>query len=266
MKKFFLFFPLFLLSLESQPWFGDVYQFHLLSRYSYSRFNQFQNGRPQLEDTFQANVLYLGLDFSPTPVWSVDTDLQVADTSAMSFNFRSFAVQGRYLWYDDIVGDPVSFATGASMRITGTHALRDISCPSHGNVDFELNFSLGKEFEASNQTLLRTWAYGAIGHANRGAPWVRGILAFEANVDDQHKWAIYAEAVNGYGRHSHVDLNHFYGYARIREKAVDFGVRYGKRLDVWGTLRFEYIRRVLAKSSPEDVNTFRVSYLLPFSF
>ncbi|HSX14073.1 MAG TPA: hypothetical protein VLE96_06625 [Chlamydiales bacterium] len=258
--------PLALFSVEVQPWFGDVYQFHFLGSYAYSRFHSFSHGSPQLTEPFNAHLVYLGLDFSPSPVWSIDGDMQLADTSASSFYFRSIAFQARYLWLDDIIGDPISLATGGSIRATTSEGLRDISCPSHGNVDFELNLAFGKEFEASNCWLFRTWFYAAIGHANRGSPWVRGIISLETNIDDRHKWALFAEGINGYGRHVHVDIEHFYGYARIREKAVDLGIRYGYRLDVWGTIRLEYFHRVLAKSAPKDVNTFIVSYLLPFSF
>ena len=68
-------------------------------------------------------------------------------TSKETFNFRSAAWQARYLWLDDIVGDPISFATGASVRVTSTTSLKDVSCPYHGNVDFEVNFALGKEWD-----------------------------------------------------------------------------------------------------------------------
>lgn len=268
MKKFswLLLLPFSLFSLEVQPWFGDVYEFHFLGSYAYSQFDQVQNSRPRYHELFQAHLAYLGLDFSPSPVWSLDMDLQVADTTKQPFNFRSGAVQARYLWTDDIIGDPVSFATGASIRATPSHALKDVSCPSFAHVDFELNFSLGKEFDASSSWRWRTWAFGAVGHGNRGSPWVRAIVSFETNINDQHKFAFYAQGINGYGRHLHIDVDDFYGYAKIREKAIDLGVRYGVRLSVYGTLRFEYVGRVLAKSAPKNVNTFIVSYLLPFCF
>lgn len=251
-------------ALEVQPWFGDVLEFHFLGSYAYSWFHSVQNSRPHFHQFFQSNVVYGGLDFSPTPVWSIDGDLQFADTSAMSFNFRSAALQARYLWLDDIVGDPISLTTGASVRLTNTRSLKDVSCPSHGNVDFEVNFSLGKELDVSDTWRYRLWAFGAIGHANRGSPWVRAIAAFEMNIADLHKWAIYASGINGYGRHIHIDVDHFFGYARIREKAIDLGVRYGYRMGVWGTLRVDYLYRVLAKSAPQNVNTVMIGWLLPF--
>jgi hypothetical protein len=254
------------MALEVQPWFGDVYEFHLLSSYAYSRFSSFENAVPPLHSPFQSHLAYFGLDFSPSPVWSIDGDIQFADTTQMSFNFRTLAIQARYLWLDDIIGDPISLSTGANVRVTPSHALHDISCPSHGNADFELNFSLGKEFEAADSWLIRAWMFGAIGHANQGAPWVRAMAALETNIDDRHKLALFADGINGYGRHTHVDIDHFFGYGRVREKAIDLGLRYGYRTGVWGTLRVEYIRRVLAKSAPQRVNTFILSYLLPFSF
>lgn len=258
--------PIWAISLEVQPWFGDVYEFHFLGAYSYSWFNQVQNSRPPYNNLFQAHELYFGLDFSPSPVWSIDGDIQFADTTAQSFNFRSIALQTRYLWMDDIVGDPVSFATGANVRATASHALKDVSNYSFANGDFEVNFSMGKEFDANDSWRWRLWSFGGVGHGNRGSPWVRAILALETNINDQHKCALYAQGLNGYGRHTHVDVNDFFGYAKVRIKTIDLGIRYGCTLSVWGTLRVEYVRRVLAKSAPKNVNTFIISYLLPFCF
>lgn len=258
--------PIAAMALEVQPWFGDVYEFHLLSSYAYGRFNRVQGGFPQLTSTFQTNVWYEGLDFSPSPEWSIDADIQFAATTQMNFNFRTAALQARYLWLDDIIGDKVSLATGFSGRVTSTNALHDVSCPSHANADFELNVAMGKEFEAADWWLWRLWAYAALGHGNRGSPWVRAIGSIETNLFDHHKLALYADAMNSYGRHTHVDIDHFDGYAKIRNKSIDLGLRYGYRMGVWGTIRFEYTRRVLAKACPAQVNNWIFSYLLPFSF
>ena len=255
----------FAFGIELQPWFGDVYEFHFLGSYAYSWFHSVQGSRPLFDRFFQSNVMYTSLDFSPSPVWSIDMDLQFADTTKMSVNFRTAAIQMRYLWLDDIVGDPISLATGASIRVTGTTSLKDVSCSSHGNVDFEGNFSLGKEFDSADSWRLRTWVFGAVGQANRGALWVRATAAIETNVNDLHKWGFFVDGINGYGRHAHIHVDHFFGYAKVREKAIDLRLRYGYRTGVWGTLRFEYMRRVLAKAAPQRVNTFVLSYLLPFS-
>lgn len=267
MKKWlFALFPLLAPSaLEVQPWFGDCLEFHFLGSYNYSFFDKVQNGTPQLTSTFQSNVITAGLDFSPTPEWSVDGDIQAADTTQENFNFRSLAVQARYLWLDDIIGDKISLTTGGNVRFTNSASLHDVSCPYHSNCDFELNFSLGKEFDVSDAFAWRMWGFGTVGHGIKGSPWVRAILAVETNYNDKHKLAFFAEGSNGYGGHRRVFIDDFDGYAKIRQKSIDLSVRYGYRIGVWGTLRFEYGRRVLAKSCPQNVNSFMFSYMLPFS-
>lgn len=268
MRRLLLFLlPLFSLSaLEVQPWFGDCLEFHFLGSYAYSYFDRVEKAKPQLDRTFQSHVASIGLDFSPTPEWSVDSEMQLAETSKQKFNFRTIAFQARYLWLDDIIGDSVSLATGASARFTNTDSLRDVSCPFHANFDFELNFSIGREFDMSDCWAWRIWGFGSVGHANKGSPWVRAILALETNYDNQHKFGVFADGSNGYGRHTTINIDAFNGYAKIRQKSIDLGARYGYTLGVYGTLRFVYVRRVLAKSCPSQVNFFIFSYLLPFSF
>jgi hypothetical protein len=258
--------PFFAMALEMQPWFGEVYEFYLLSSYSYSRFSKVQDGVPQLKSPFNVNLLYFDLDFPLSPEWSVDADVQFADTTQQSFNFRTAALQGRYLWLDDIIGDKVSLSTGGNVRFTPTYALHDISCPSRTNVDFELNFSIGKELEVKECILFRVWGFGAVGQGIFGAPWVRATVALETNIDDKHKFALYGMGDNGYGRHSRVLTNDFHGYGKIRTKSIDVGLRYGYQVGVWGTVRIEYARRFLSKAAPAHVNSWIISYLLPFSF
>jgi hypothetical protein len=252
-------------ALEMQPWFGDLYQFHGLARYCYSWFDHVENSSPSFRSPFHSHELLLGLDMAPSPVWSLDLDLRFADSTGFGPQFRSGAFQVRYLWMDDIIGDPVTLVTGLSARGTPTRSLKDVSCMSHAPLDCEWHWALGKEIDFSDAYRWRLWVFGAVGHGNRGSPWVRGVLALEGNFYDQHKWAVMAEGVNGYGRHIHIDTDRFFGYGKIRQKAIDIGARYGCRTGVWGTLRLEYWYRVLAKSTPEKNHAVCFSYLIPFS-
>lgn len=258
--------PICLNALEVQPWFGDVYECHFLGSYSYSRFRKVQGALPQLTSPFNVNIIYGDFECTFTRNWSFDADIELADTTKQTFGVRSGAIQLRHLFLDDIIGDPISMAFGGSARVTTKKALRDISCPSHGNVDFELNLSVGREFDSGDEWRFRLWGFGALGIANRGSPWLRGIIGGEGNYCDHHKWGVYLIGSHGYGRKRTLDPNHFYGYGRIRQKSIDIGFRYGYGMGCFGTLRFEYIRRVSAKVYPQQVNTVVVSYLLPFSF
>lgn len=269
MKKgsFFLLviFPIFAFVIEHQPWFGNVYEFNFLSKYAYSYFSSVDSAKQSLGKTSNDQLVYLGLELPLSPVWSLDGDIEFTDTPRQSFSLRSLAVQARYLIYDDIIGDKISFAVGGNIRYTSSRSLKDISCPYYANCDFEGNLAVGKEFEGE---LIKTrlWGQGIVGKGNRGSPWIAAIAAFEGNVDQKHKWAFFLTGLHCYGRRTIIDIEHFYGYGKIREKNVEIGGRYGRRFGVWGTLSFEYKRRIYARRCPKEVNTFVLSYLLPFSF
>ncbi|MGD2168948.1 MAG: hypothetical protein PVI40_01740 [Chlamydiota bacterium] len=263
---FLLLIHLSLSGLERQPWFGDVFEFHFLSGYTYSRFRKVEGAIDQLTRASNDHLLFADLELSPSPHLSIDSEIEFTDTPRQSFSFRSYALQGRYLWLDDIVGDPITLATGLNGRFTSSRSLKDVSSPYHGNVDFEANVAIGKEFDQGGYWRFRIWGMGVIGLANKGSPWFEGLLAIEGNYDDDHKWGLFLDGGHGYGRKTQIDISNFYGYGRVRYKYIDITGRYGVRLGVWGTLRFEYTRRLLAKLYPEKVNFFTVSYLLPFSF
>lgn len=269
MKKLAFIFSIFICSLQAlevEPWLGEIYEFHFLSSYSYSFYSSVEGSTAPLKGTSKDHLLYFDLEFPFSPDWACDADLQFVDTPRQSFSYRAAALQLRYLWLDDIVGDPVSLTTGFNLRYTSSRSLHDVSCPYHANVDFQANFSIGKEFDQFEFWRLRIWGYGNLGIANRGSPWMSAILGLEGNFDERHKWGIYADGRHGFGRRTWINISDFNGYAKIRYKAIDIAFQYGYRFGVYGTLKAAYSRRLLAKRYPQRMNTFLISYLLPFSF
>lgn len=261
-----LFTSSFICALEKAPWFGDVYEFHFFSKYTYSYYNKVNNAITPLKSTSNDHLLHFDLSFSPSLQWSIDSDLEFAASPRQNFGFSSVAFQARYLLKDDIIGDPVSFCFGGNFRVVSPESLRDVSILYHANVDFEFNVALGKEFSKSDYWRFRLWAFCSGGMANRGSPWLRQEFAIEGNVLEKKKWALFLKAMEGYGREEEINIYDFYGYGPVRQRNIDIGARYGIRLNVWGTLSFEYKRRILAEVCPENVNFFSISYLLPFCF
>lgn len=258
-------FPSFASGLEKQPWFSDVYEFHLLTSYTYSDYHKIN--RETIPNTGSKDHDFdFSIETSPAPQWSVDGEVSFVDTSRQSFSFRSLALQGRYLWLDDVIGDPLSLATGVSARFTSRRSLRDVSCPYHGSGEFLLHVAFGKEFDPNRYFRYRFWGYGSLGFATSGSPWFSGTASFEGKYFDEHTGALFLEGGHGYGKRTQVDPNDFFGYGRIRYKFLDVGARYGYKIGVMGTFRFEYVRRLLAGAYPEGVNFFTFAYLLPFSF
>ncbi len=248
-----------------QPWFGNVYEFHLLSQYSFSRARQIDGLTSNLKSPYHVNLFYFDLDFTPNPEWTFDLDVQFAETTQREFNFRSFAAQGRYLWFDDLIGDPFSFSTGLSVRATPSYFLKDVSCPHHGLVDFEISASIGKEFELQSFWLWRLWAFGGMGQSNAGSPWVKAIVGLETNLYEKHKFALFLETNNGFGKYSNFSFNNFQGYGKTRYKFLDATFRYGYRIGPWGTIRVQIDQRIRSRACPK-FHSFSISYLLPFSF
>ncbi|HUD01810.1 MAG TPA: hypothetical protein VMR37_05750 [Rhabdochlamydiaceae bacterium] len=265
LSKLLLLLPLSLFSLEIEPWFCNVWEFTFTPSYNYGRFNSVQNGHPQLKKPFNENLLTFDLEVSPSPNWDLDGDVEFAATTAQSMGFRSGALQARYLWLDDVIGDAVSLTTGLSARGVSSRSLRDISCPYHAHANFEANTSIGKEWDQGFDWRLRLYGFGALGMANIGYPWARAFLMFEGNVRSTHRFGIFAEGYFGFGNQERVNTHHFDGYADIRHQNIDAGLKYTYVFEIWGQLSFAYTRRLYAHSFPENVNFFTISYMLPFS-
>jgi hypothetical protein len=270
MKKILFFSFIFLVSfgfsLEKAPWFGEVYEFHFLSKYTFFRYNSVDSALISLDSPSNNHLMHFNIAFAPSLQWSMDSDLEFISSPMQNFGFRSVAFQTRYLFKDDILGDPLSICLGFNLRVISSDSLKDVSNLFHSNTDFELNLAFGKEFSRLDYWRFRFWGYGAVGKANKGSLWIKGKIALEGNADEKRKWSLFILGMHGYGKQEFVDIYDFNGYAKIRERNIDAGLKYGYRLNVWGTLSFEYKRRILAKRCPKDVNFFSVSYVIPFSF
>jgi hypothetical protein len=253
-----------LLSLEQKPWLGDQWEFKFIPTYTYSRYRNVQGAHPQLRSVSNDNVLSLDLGWMPGENFDIYAELEFAKTPRMK-GFRSGALQGRYLWMSDVVGDPVSLTTGLVVRGVSGKGLRDVSTPYHAQADFELHSAVGKEWGDEMTWGFRSYALAAVGMANRGYPWARGLISIAGNFHDQLRLNIFTEGYFGFGPERVVNTRHFNGYANVYHQSIDVGAQFDYLFDIWGTLRFAYTRRVFAKSFPTQVNFFTVSYILPFS-
>jgi hypothetical protein len=265
-NKLLLLLPLSLGALEMKPWLGEVWEFEFTPSFTYSRYNNVQDGYPPFQHPSNDHVLALDLAVAPSAHWDMALEVEFADTPRQKMGYRSAAFQARVLWTDDIIGDPVSFTTGISLRGVSRHSLNDVSCPYHSNGNLELNAALGKEWGHSYEWSVRTFGFGGVGQANRGFPWARFFAMIEGNQRDTHRFGLFSAGYFGFGNKDRVPVDHFDGYASIHHQSVDVGASYGYHFEVWGTITLAYTRRVYAKSFPENVNFFTLAYSLPFSF
>lgn len=258
--------PTLLYSLERKPWFADFLETRLVTEIEYNRYRYVDHAKEQFSSASNDKGVLVGLGMSPYMNWDCDVEIEFVNTPRQPFSYGNAAIQGRYLFLNDTIGDPVSLSAGVSVREVSARSVRDVSSPYHYYCNFELSGAIGKEWDRGPNWLYRSYAWGALGMANKGSPWARSYLAVECNIQDRHQIALFGDGYFGFGNQKEVDTYNFHGYASIHHQSVDLGISYKYRFPLWGSLLFSYERRVYAFSFPQDVNFFFLRYELPFSF
>jgi hypothetical protein len=252
-------------ALETKPWFGDKYAFNFESVFTYSRFHKVEGASVQLSSPLNNRDLLFDVGFNPSAVFDMQLETEFAKTTEVNWALRSAALQGRYQVFDDISGDPVSLALGLNIRAAPHHFLRDVSTPYAAEFNTEVTGALGKEWSKAGQWQMRTYGFVALGIANRGYPWTRGLWVWQYSLRNIHRFTLFAEGDAGFGNQQHVDVNHFSGWGKFQHQSIDLGVEYGYRISVYGMISAAYAHRVFAHNFPQNVNFFVLSYRVPFS-
>lgn len=255
-------------ALEVEPWLGELWELQFDPSYTYSRYTHVQNGVPHNPPTANDHFLNAGLGVSFASNWAADIDIEFADTPYQSMGYRSSGYQVRYTWLDDNIGDLVTLTTGFNLRGVSRHGLKDVSCPYHSDVNFELTGAVGKIWDRGqqrNEWVVRGFGFLGIGLANHGSPWTRFILSLDGTQEERHQIGISLAGYFGYGHQETVYIDHFHGYASIHHQSLDATALYAYHFDIWGHLDLSYTRRLYAHSYPAQVNFLTVRYVLPFS-
>ncbi|MFI5333893.1 MAG: hypothetical protein ACHQT8_01855 [Chlamydiales bacterium] len=253
-------------ALPIEPWLGNQYEFFFDTSYTFDYYDRVKNALGGEKHKSRDNQFLFGLGYTVSPRIETYVEMELARTTRQEFNWRSFAFQSRYLWLDDVSGDPLALVTGVSLRGVNHLSLKDISCPYAAEFDAELNLSMGKEWSCGEFWTLHTYGFGAAGIGQRGAPWTRFLLSCEWNWVDRHQLQLFGRGDFGFGKQNFVNVDHFHGYAKVHHQSIDIGASYRRMFRIWGTLSFEYARRVYAHAYPAEVNFFTLAYELPFSF
>ena len=244
-----------LLGLELKPWFTP--SFELQSR------TTLQTQLYQSIDTRCGTVkrpagnFFLDLELYTTlwPNWSVELEARTAATRHRTFGWDSLSFTGRYLWMDDVVGDPVSLTTGVTVYKVFRPARRDLSVFHHGGIECELHTAVGKEVSCGEFWESRGWGVVGIGVGDLGAPWIRADANWEHNWCERHQLRLSLHSIWGLGQRSlRKRLDHFHGYGSIQHYSIDAGLRYSWLLNHGIMLSAEYAFRIYAHNCPINVN------------
>lgn len=271
MKKSIVFvFCLMLVSLqgfEQKPWLGDFLQFHFIPSFTYRYYPTVDRGFNPTSYSSNDKFTRLNLAACFLPSWDAQADIEFAATRRQTLGTQSGAIQVRYQWLNDIGGDAVSWTTGLNFRAVSRRSLKDVSCIYHDRFNFELINSVGKEFATGANWLFRTFGFLGVGQANKGRPWVRGILSLEGHFIPKHRLQAFAEGYFGFGKRRFVNVRLFDGYANIFHQSIDVGLAYYYMISKqWGTISISYSYRPFAKAFPKNAQTAMITYDFPFSF
>jgi len=263
LRYFLLGFPLLLNALETKPWLGTVYEWQWKGQFTYDRYRKVNNASVQLSHPSNDKFYVMDLSFTPSATLDFEAEVEFADTPRQSFGLQSYALQGRYLWLDDISGDAYSLVTGLSLREASRRSLHDVSCPYHSDWNFELTTAAGKEWSKEGWWTARVYGLAGLGIANHGAPWIRSLFVIEANRQNRNRLMAALEGYLGLGSKEHPNVDHFDGWANFNHQSIDLAVGYAYHMPIWGTLGVRYAYRLFAHTFPQNVNFLTLFYHLP---
>jgi hypothetical protein len=263
--QFLLWVPFLCEATDRKPWFGKAYEAEIRADLLYQNYREISiphkvNIKRNENDEFMTlSAAY------PFMRYCGEFEATAANTRRQHFRWDNFRFTGRYQWLNEGDGSAFSLVTGITLTQPFSKALHDISSFHHGHIEGEFDLSIGKNYGYCEDTYhsFCWWNVIGIGTSDIGSPWVRGDAGCEYSYEDAHRLRGFINTLWGLGKNN-LKHHHFKGYGSIRHKSVDLGIRYGYSLGCWGTLSFEYARRVYASNFPENVNLVLLEYYFPF--
>ncbi len=254
----------FLAALDREPWLGEPFVGKAEATYTYAYFTQLHGATPPLRHAQIDQNLALNLPFVPWQYWEVELEAEVASTSHLNWGYRSLALQLRHQFLDDVIGDWISCSVGAFYRNVSSRMLEAVTTIYHGQQNFELNLSLGKEWAKGRFWIYRLFLFEGVGCATVGAPWSWTRLSGQRNFRDLVQVSLYLDGYFGFGSQEKVKRLHFHGYGPIAHRSLSAGLQLNWTPVLCSTFEIAYYRIFWARSFPGQLNAFQLRYLYRF--
>ena len=211
------------------------------------------------------NTFGLSAAISPWPTISLEAEAFGTVSQRRSFYYDDFRFTIRYLWFDDIAGDPFSLATGFTYSRPGTRALRDIGRPYLGPNEFEGHVAIGKELSHDCCWYWRSWAVGAVTLSTRGQPRLWGNATVERALSRCAYVGLDLLGLYGFGGRPLTTHPAFNGYGPIKHRAIDIGAHINIGFPIDARLCISYCYRVWARNFPKEQHTIQFMLHWPIS-
>ena len=248
---------------QTKPWLGNPYEFEFRPSLHYQHYSRLSSGSHAKK--YSSDDAFLNLSLSNAlPSLGLEMEALGARTRRQKGNLDQLKITGRYVWLDDVAGDPISFVSGLSFTRAFQHSLKDVSSFHHGISEAEVFLSIGRETTFETTWSSRWWGMFAIGAAaHRGSPWFRGDLAYEKLFCDKHALRFLLNTLWGTGG-QRLHLHHFHGYGPVQHQCIDLGVRYTYLMEFFGSASLEYTYRIHARNFPEFTHRIMAQVMYTF--
>lgn len=258
-----LLFPWLVHSVEYEPWIGTYFEFEWRTALRCQKFHFL--ACPDSLRSYRSNDLFLNTSLSVAvkPQFSIEAEAVAASTRRQSGGIDHIRINGRYVFLDDIAGDPLTVTFGAGLIQGFNRSYKDKGAFHHGHSEAEIFLSAGKERTEGMRWISRWWGMLGIGCAERGSPWIRFNASFAQRFKKKHELEIFAHTLWGLG-HKNLHPSHFGGYGPVQHQSVDLGFAYRYLIDFFGNVAIEYSKRVHVRNFPADAYQLRLSMLYTF--
>lgn len=251
---------------ELKPWFSKDKQPIFQPWFTYDYYHKLDTAEGDLPINAKNKFFGVNLSIATDCTYSAESELILSDTTEHSLSYDNLRFTFRKLWMNDIVGDPFSLVTGATISAPASRSLKDFNTVYHGRVEVEGHAALGRECSRGKYWTSRWWGALALGKADQGCPWLRGRGSWEKNYCDQHQVRLFLEGSAGTGHKRLSLLSPFNGYGKIKYRTVEAGAGYSYLIDGYGrTVCADYCHRLYSRDAPLHNHTLTVSIMLPFS-
>jgi len=258
----FLIFPSLAMSIDYSPWLGEMLVFDWRNTLLYQNYSEIDSDNHLKNDS--ANDLFLTTSLSTSVL---DFGLQIEATQAFTHrqqgSLDNLGATLKYVYWDDVAGDPFSITLGLSLIQAFRWSVHDISAFHHGKAESELFVSVGKETACLDEWTYRWSSTAALGLADVGSPWLRFNWEYEYKWPEEDVWKVFCHTLFGLGDKS-LNQYHFNGYGAVEHQSVDLGVSYTYLSNYLGKICFHYSRRLYAKNFPANTNLFLIEIFYDF--
>ena len=252
-------------AVQMKPWLGAVYEPQIRVAASYFQSPSLNGGNQNFNFKERASLQEVGGALTITPNLALEVALSTAYTDYRYFFFNCGEAAARYLWLDDVQGDPVSLVTGLALAFPSHDALHDPAIFHHSYCDTELYLSCGKELSRGAYWTWRFWALAGLGVGVRGYPWCHEVVAIEKGFCDRHEFSLKGEALQGLGHRDIEGIPPFAGYALLAHRSIDLSFAYTYRPSYGPRYTLELFGRAFAENGPARIRGGALRIVFPLS-